>query len=155
MLNNEMDDFSTKPGASNIFGAVGSDKNLPEPLKRPLSSMSPTLVLNNQNQVVMSLGTPSGTRIITCVVSTIINHYYYQLSLSDSIKVIRYHHQWQPDLIQVDKPGFPDHLIRGLKNMGHKIRVKDLGCKLNAVTKTGAILQGMSDPRGEGLVLGK
>ena len=92
ILNNQMDDFTTKVGASNLFGAVGGENNLVAPEKRPLSSMSPTIVIE-KGKPLMALGSPSGTRILTCVAQTLLNYFEYGLSLRDSVSAVRYHHQ--------------------------------------------------------------
>lgn len=154
LLNNEMDDFSAKVGTSNIFGAVGSDKNLVEPKKRPLSSMSPTIVMTG-NKPVLALGSPSGTRILTCVAQTLLNYLEHELSLYDSLAAVRYHHQWSPDHIRVEEVGLPDRTMKELKRLGHQISMQDLGCRVQAVSNEGDKLIGVSDPRGAGLAIGK
>lgn len=153
ILNNEMDDFAAKPGDSNLFGAIGGKNNLVEPKKRPLSSMSPTIVLKGKN-AYLALGTPSGTRILTCVAQTILNVVEFQLPLYEAVAAIRYHHQWQPDQIQVDSPAFPKITRLALEKYGHKIIEKELGCKINAIMRTKRGLLGVSDPRSEGLSVG-
>lgn len=155
VLNNEMDDFATQVGAMNMFGAVGGENNLPEPKKRPLSSMSPTIVFKD-NRPFMSLGTPSGTRIITCVAQTILNRIEHKLNLWDSVTAIRYHHQWYPEEIRIEEPGMSPKVEEQLKNMGYKINKKDLGCKIQAIeVNDDGTLLGVSDPREEGMALGK
>lgn len=154
LLNNEMDDFSAKIGTSNIFGAIGSDKNLVEPKKRPLSSMSPTIVTLG-SKPILALGSPSGTRILTCVAQTLLNYLEHELSLYDSITALRYHHQWSPDHIRIEEMSLPDKTMKELKRLGHQIHIQDLGCRVQAVSKVGEKLIGVSDPRGAGLALGK
>ncbi len=155
ILNDEMDDFSAKPGAKNVFGAVGSTKNRVQPGKRPLSSMSPTIVFEGKSKSpMMALGTPSGTRIITCVAQTVLNYLLYGMSLYDSVASIRYHHQWSPDMIMVDEPGFSNELTFALQKRGHSVRKRNLGCRVNAIAKEGTKLIGVSDPRGEGRSIG-
>lgn len=155
ILNNEMDDFATDIGAMNMFGAVGGDKNLPEPKKRPLSSMSPTIILKDKKPF-MALGTPSGTRIITCVAQTILNRIEYDLSLWDSVTSIRYHHQWFPEELRIEEPGFTQQTEEQLKKMGFKINKKDLGCKIQAIEiKSDGTILGVSDPREEGMAIGR
>lgn len=156
ILNDEMDDFSAKPGAKNVFGAVGSKKNRIQPKKRPLSSMSPTIVFRNDSDVPMlALGTPSGTRIITCVVQTMLNYLLYDMPLYESVASLRYHHQWAPDEIFVDEPGFTKELKFGLQKRGHSVRTRNLGCRVNAIAREDSRLIGVSDPRGEGLSIGE
>jgi gamma-glutamyltranspeptidase/glutathione hydrolase len=153
VLNNEMDDFATKAKALNLYGAVGGEKNLVAPGKRPLSSMSPTIVFKN-DRPVLALGTASGTRILTCVTQTILNYLEHGLSLSEAVNKKRYHHQWQPDLIRVDS-GFDLAIIAELKNLGYEVKEMDLGCSIQAVAWENGQLIGVSDSRGEGMSLGK
>lgn len=154
VLNNEMDDFSAKPGALNAYGAVGSRQNAIAPGKRPLSSMSPTIVFRD-GKPVLALGTPSGTRIINCVTQTILNYFEHKLPLYESVASVRYHHQWAPDEIRVDPPGFSPTLTQKLRAMGHSVRVASLGCQVNAIAREGSQLHGVADPRGEGMSLGQ
>lgn len=153
VLNNEMDDFAPKVGASNLYGAIGGKNNLVAPLKRPLSSMTPTIVLKNKVPV-LALGTPSGTRIITCVTNVILNYLDFKLPLYESVAATRFHHQWYPEEIRIDTSGFPKPTIFTLELMGHKINEKNLGCQVQAVSLENDQLHGVSDPRGEGLALG-
>ena len=153
VLNNEMDDFSTKIGAKNLFGAVGGEKNLVEPGKRPLSSMSPTIIFKN-NKPIFSLGTPSGTRILTCVAQVILNFLEYKQPLFEAVSSLRYHHQWYPDEIRVEEPGFSKKIKSDLEKMGYKINLKNLGCRIQAISLKGNLLHGVSDPRGEGHAIG-
>ena len=156
VLNDEMDDFSIRPGTANLFEAIGGEQNKIEPGKRPLSSMSPTIVLNNRGVPALGLGSPSGTRIISCVALTLLNHLAYGLPLYESVAALRYHHQWAPDEIRVDPPGFHRKMGEELREMGHKIQVKDLGCKVNGITTLeGDGLVGVTDPRGEGRATGR
>jgi gamma-glutamyltranspeptidase/glutathione hydrolase len=154
LLNNEMDDFSIKPGVPNLFGAIGNEKNAIQAGKRPLSSMSPAIVFR-EGKPVLALGSPSGTRIITCVASVIVNRLAFGLPLYDSVALVRYHHQWQPDELRVDAPGFPRALETDLKRRGHKLNVSNLGCRVAAVELRDGLLHGVADPRGEGLSLGE
>ncbi|MDD0851969.1 gamma-glutamyltransferase [Halobacteriovorax sp. GB3] len=153
LLNNEMDDFATKPGAKNLFGAVGSDKNLVEPQKRPLSSMSPTIVFKDKKPI-LALGTPSGTRILTCVAQTILNYIEHDLSLYDSVHALRYHHQWMPDEIRFEEVSLPKRTSDKLKRMEHQLNFKNFGCRIQAVAKEGEFLKGVSDARGRGFARG-
>ena len=154
VLNNEMDDFATKVGASNLFGAVGGSKNLVAPKKRPLSSMSPTIV-TYQQKPIYALGTPSGTRILTCVAQTLLNLLEYDMDLYPSVAAVRYHHQWSPDVLRIGPPGLPADVLESLKVKGHKIDMRPLGCKVQAVALKEDGLHGVSDPRGEGLTLAR
>ena len=119
LLNNEMDDFSVKPGVPNMYGLVGTEANSIAPSKRMLSSMTPTLVLQ-QNQVLYSLGTPGGSTIITSVFQALMNTLEFGMSPADAINKPKFHHQWLPDEIAVEKD-FPDSTIQALEAMGYKI----------------------------------
>jgi len=151
VMNNEMDDFATKVGASNLFGAIGGENNLVAPKKRPLSSMSPTIVLNKENrEPLLAVGTPSGTRILTCVMQTILNYLEYEKDIYDAVAMKRYHHQWRPNYIRVEGSGFPLKLTDSLEDMGHQIKKQNLGCRIQAIENKNGKLTGVSDPRGEG-----
>lgn len=153
VMNDEMDDFSIKEGASNFFGAVGGKNNLVEPEKRPLSSMSPTIV-KKDGKTILALGTPSGTRILTCVAQVMLNYLEHELSLWDAVSATRIHHQWSPDSIRIGNPGFELNTESKLLSMGHKLEKKNLGCKIQAISIERGKLHGVSDPRGEGLAKG-
>lgn len=153
ILNNEMDDFAQKIGAQNLFGAVGGQNNLVEPRKRPLSSMSPTIITKN-NEPFMALGSPSGTRIITCVAQTILNAVEFEMPLYEAVAATRIHQQWLPDKLQVEAPFLKPEVEKELKQRGHDIIHKRLGCSIQAIKKDKDHWHGVSDPRGEGLALG-
>ncbi len=149
LLNNEMDDFSAKPGASNLFGAIGSTANNVQPGKTPLSSMSPTIVLEN-GLPRMAIGAPGGTRIITCVAQTIVNHLVYGLSLYDSVNALRIHQQWKPDVLRIENPGLDSRTERELASLGWKIERAGAQCAVMAVARDGSKLVGVSEPRDHG-----
>lgn len=154
VLNNEMDDFALAVGASNLFGAIGGQKNLIEPYKRPLSSMSPTIVLK-KNVPIMTVGSPSGTRIITCVAQTLLNYLAYEMDPYSSVALFRYHQQWSPDELWVEEGVHaPISIIEDLKKMNYPVVRKDLGCKIQAIMREGKKLVGVSDPRGRGFAAG-
>jgi gamma-glutamyltranspeptidase / glutathione hydrolase len=119
IMNNEMDDFSVKPGVPNMYGAIGNEKNAIEPGKTMLSSMTPTIVLKN-NRPCIIVGTPGGTTIPTSVFQSIINIIDYGLSPEDAVNKPKFHHQWQPDVIYVEND-FPSNTIDSLKTMGYTI----------------------------------
>ncbi len=154
ILNNEMDDFATKVGAKNLFGAVGGENNLVESEKRPLSSMSPTLVLK-EGKPVLSVGTPSGTRILTCVAQTILNYIEHKEPLLNSVAAVRFHQQWYPDELRIGTFGIKKEEEDRLREMGYKINHQNLGCRIQAIAKENNLLIGVSDPRGRGLAIGK
>ncbi|MBO9683372.1 MAG: gamma-glutamyltransferase, partial [Flavisolibacter sp.] len=118
-LNDEMDDFSAKPGASNIYGAVGGEANAIAPGKRMLSSMTPTIVLENEKPFLV-VGTPGGTTIPTSVFQTLVNIIDFKMSTEDAVNKPKFHHQWLPDQIDVEKT-FPKETREELQKMGYKI----------------------------------
>ena len=123
LLNNEMDDFSVKPSVPNMYGAVGAEANAIAPNKRMLSSMTPAIVLKNGKPYIV-LGTPGGTTIPTSVYQTLVNLLEFNLSTTDAVWKPKFHHQWQPDEIFVEK-GFPDAVMDQLKAIGYKITVRE------------------------------
>lgn len=119
LLNNEMDDFSVKPGVPNMYGAVGAEANAIASGKRMLSSMTPTIVLKDEKPYLV-LGTPGGTTIPTSVYQTLLNILEFGLSTEDAVYKPKFHHQWQPDEIMVEN-NFPENVIDQLKAMGYKV----------------------------------
>lgn len=119
LLNDEMDDFSAKPGSPNLFGAVGGRANAIEPGKRMLSSMSPTIVLKN-NKPFLVVGTPGGTTIPTSVFQTIVNIIDFKMTTSDAVNKPKFHHQWLPDEVFIEK-GFSNTAANSLSAMGYKL----------------------------------
>ncbi len=154
LLNNEMDDFSAKPGASNLFGAVGSTANSVQPGKTPLSSMTPTLVME-KGKPRMAVGAPGGTRIITCVAQTILNYFVYGRSLYDSVNAIRIHQQWKPDVLRIEAPGLSRRTEEKLKVLGWKLEKGKADCAVMAVVAEGKTLRGVSEPRDFGKAMGR
>jgi gamma-glutamyltranspeptidase/glutathione hydrolase len=122
-LNNEMDDFSAKPGSPNMFGLVGNEANSIAPQKRMLSSMTPTIVEKN-GKLFMVVGTPGGSTIITSVLQTILNVYEYNLSMQEAVNAPRFHHQWLPDLITFEPDTFDAKTIEKLKTKNYLINEK-------------------------------
>ena len=122
-LNNEMDDFSSKPGTPNMFGLVGNEANSIAPQKRMLSSMTPTIVEKN-GKLFMVVGSPGGSTIITSVLQTILNVYEYGLSMQEAVNAPRFHHQWLPDLITFEPNTFDIKTFETLKSKGYLINEK-------------------------------
>ncbi len=150
LLNNEMDDFSIKPGVANIYGLVGGDANAIEPGKRPLSSMTPTLLLKD-GKLFMVVGSPGGARIITTVLQVISNVVDHKMNISEAVYAPRFHMQWQPDQIRVEKYGLNPDVQNTLENMGYTIKVLPPMGDVNAILvdpETG-IMYGSGDPRTE------
>jgi gamma-glutamyltranspeptidase / glutathione hydrolase len=148
LLNNELDDFTAAPGASNAFGLVGFEANLPGPGKRPLSSMSPTIVLKDGKPVLVT-GSPGGSRIISTVLQVIVNVLDYRMNVASAVAVPRLHHQWLPDEVRIER-GFSGDVIAALKAKGHII-VGPLGqTSANSIAVTENGLLGAPDPRTRG-----
>jgi gamma-glutamyltranspeptidase / glutathione hydrolase len=120
LLNDEMDDFTIKPGVPNLFGLVQGKTNVIAPGKRPLSSMSPTVVTKD-GKTIMVLGSPGGSRIITIVVNTLMNVVDYGMNIQEAVDAPRIHHQWLPDQITVEPYALSPDTVRILNNMGHKV----------------------------------
>ena len=150
-LNNEMDDFSSKPGVPNMFGLLGSEANSILPGKRMLSSMTPTIVEKNK-KLYMILGTPGGSTIITSVFQTILNVYEFGMGMQESVNAPRFHHQWMPDSVIFEPKQFDSLLISDLSNKGYNIEEKfsRIIGRVDAIMidENGIITTG-SDPRGD------
>ncbi|EGY80789.1 gamma-glutamyltransferase [Peptoniphilus indolicus] len=150
LLNDEMDDFSAKPGVPNVFGAVGGDANAIESGKRPLSSMSPTIILKD-GKVYMVVGSPGGTRIITTVLQVISNVIDHEMDIAEAVAKPRFHMQWLPDEIRIEKDTLVKDVKVKLENMGYKVTKKPVMGDVNAIIKdpkTGTFY-GAKDPRTE------
>ena len=150
-LNNEMDDFSIKPGFANMFGLIGSDANSIKPEKRMLSSMTPTII-SRDNELYMILGTPGGSTIITSVLQTILNVYEFGMDIQSAINVPRFHHQWLPEKIEFESGVFDEVLMKKLQEKGYDITqdYKRVIGRVDAIliSKSGVITTG-ADPRGD------
>jgi len=155
-LNNEMDDFSSKPGTPNMFGLIGAEANSIAPEKRMLSSMTPTIV-ERGGDLWMVVGTPGGSTIITAVTQTILNVYEFGLSMQEAVNAPRFHHQWLPDVITFENEGFSQSLKDSLRAKGYQInegRTPIIG-KVDAIrVLEGGRLEGGADPRGDDRAVG-
>lgn len=155
-LNNEMDDFSAKPGEPNMFGLIGGEANSIAPQKRMLSSMTPTLIEKN-NAFWMSLGTPGGSTIITSVLQTILNVYEYDMTMQQAVDAPRFHHQWLPDVVIFESDSFSKKLVDSLKNKGYKIQ-SNAGTLIGKVDAIRVLpdgkLEGGADKRGDDTAIG-
>jgi gamma-glutamyltranspeptidase/glutathione hydrolase len=148
IMNNELDDFAAKPGAANAFGLVGGDANAPGPAKRPLSSMSPTIVTRD-GRVFLVTGTHGGSRIITMVLQIILDVIDHQMNIAEAVAAPRIHHQWLPDQVDAEQGLSPD-TIRLLEARGHRIAVGRTFGSANSILVTPEGLTGAADPRQRG-----
>jgi gamma-glutamyltranspeptidase/glutathione hydrolase len=149
LLNDELDDFAAKPGAPNAFGLMGGDANAPGPLKRPLSSMSPTFVLKD-GRLELATGTPGGSRIITTVVQILVDVLDFGLNVAEATDAPRAHDQLWPDEIMVER-GFSPDTIHLLEAMGHKVTLRPSTGSANSIARAAdGTLSGASDPRQNG-----
>ncbi|MAB49390.1 MAG: gamma-glutamyltransferase [Flavobacteriaceae bacterium] len=155
-LNNEMDDFSSKPGVPNYYGLIGAEANSIAPEKRMLSAMTPTIV-EKEGELYMTLGTPGGSTIITSVLQTIINVHEFGFSMQSAVDAPRFHHQWLPDEIRMEPNSFNIDLIKALEALGYSINLK----RSPVIGKVDAILvlddgtlEGGADHRGDDTAVG-
>lgn len=148
LLNNELDDFAAKPGAPNAFGLVGGDANAPGPRKRPLSSMTPTIVLKNGKPFLVT-GSPGGSRIITTTLQVIINVIDRGMNIAQAVASPRIHHQWLPDEVWAER-AVPDETIRALGTRGHQVKRLPPLTSANSIMVTRQGLAGAADPRTRG-----
>ncbi|WP_422371022.1 gamma-glutamyltransferase [Hoeflea sp.] len=151
LLNNEMDDFSAKPGVPNAYGLIGGDANAVEPRKRPLSSMSPTIVLKDGKPFLVT-GSPGGSRIITTTLQVISNMIDHGMNVAEATAASRIHHQWLPDEIRVEDGGLSRDTVAALEAKGHTISVKSVMGSTQSihVDAEKGLLLGASDPRRPG-----
>jgi gamma-glutamyltranspeptidase/glutathione hydrolase len=148
LLNNELDDFTAAVGASNAYGLIGFEANLPGPGKRPLSSMSPTIVLKDGKPVLVT-GTPGGSRIITGVLQVILNTIDHGMNAAAAVAAPRLHHQWLPDEVRVEN-GFPAEALDSLRARGHAVAMPLPQTSANSIAITPEGLAGAPDPRTRG-----
>ena len=148
LLNNTLDDFAAAPGAPNAFGLIGGSANAPGPGKRPLSSMTPTIVLKDGRPVLVT-GAPGGGRIISTVLQVIVNGIDFGLPLAEAVGAPRVHHQWRPDEV-VAEPSLPAATIRALEKRGHAVRVGPPFGSAHSIAVTPQGLVGVADPRASG-----
>jgi len=154
LLNNEMDDFSVKPGYPNMFGLVGGEANAIKPNKRMLSSMTPTII-EKDNKLFMVLGTPGGSTIITSVFQTILNVIDYDMTMQEAVDSKKFHHQWLPDILVVEEKTLSDELISDLTNIGHKVvKRSSLGRMDCILINDDGSLDGGADKRGDNTFIG-
>jgi gamma-glutamyltranspeptidase/glutathione hydrolase len=167
LLNNEMDDFASKPGTPNYYGLVQNERNAVAPRKRPLSSMTPTIVLRTDGTFWFAVGSPGGPRIINAVLQSIVNIIDHDMNIQQAIDAPRIHHQWLPDELIYEPYGLSTDTLRSLESLGHKLKLTtqkeekigsqrrfmgDVQC-IMIEAKTGLRL-GASDSRNEGVPVG-
>ena len=147
ILNDEMDDFSIKPGVPNMYGAIGNEKNAIAPGKRMLSSMTPTIVLKN-NKPFIVVGTPGGTTIPTCVFQSLVNIIDFGMDANDAVNKPKFHHQWTPDTVYVEKD-FPVDVKDQLLKMGYKIMLRDQIGRTELILTKKRTITAVGDKRGD------
>ena len=148
LLNNELDDFTAKPGTANAYGLIGYGANLPGPGKRPLSSMTPTILLKGGKPFLVT-GSPGGSRIISAVLQVIVNAIDFHMPIGQAVSAPRLHHQWQPDEVYVE-PGFPPDVLDALVKRGHKIVPTQPFASTNSIMVTPQGYIGAADRRTRG-----
>ncbi len=154
LLNNEMDDFSIKPGIANIYGLTGGQANKIVSGKRMLSSMSPTIILKN-GRPVLALGSPGGSKIITTVAQALINYSRFGLNLKQIVNMPRFHHQWLPDTLYFEEGGFDINIKQDLIAKGHNIKERSQYSELMIISiNEDGMITGAADPRKDGSVSG-
>ncbi|WP_027393989.1 gamma-glutamyltransferase [Aquimarina latercula] len=155
-LNNEMDDFSAKPGTPNMFGLLGAEANAIAPEKRMLSSMTPTLV-EKDGELWMSVGTPGGSTIITSVLQTILNVKEYGMTMQDAVNAPRFHHQWLPDVVIFEPNSFDKNVLDSLRSKGYKTNEEQsriIGKVDGILVLSDGTLEGGADKRGDDTAVG-
>ena len=156
LLNNEMDDFTTRPGIPNHFGLIQGDANAIQPGKRPLSAMTPTIVLDPEERLLLVVGSPGGATIITTVFQVVSNIVDHGMDLSRAVRAPRVHHQHLPDRIECEPGGLTAHVSSRLRAIGHRVeeRVEPIGDVQAVLVAPDGSLLGESDPRRGGAALG-
>ncbi len=149
LLNNEMDDFSVKPGVPNIYGLVGGEANSVQPEKRMLSSMTPTIV-EKDGALFMVVGTPGGSTIITSVFQTILNVAEHGMSMQEAVIAQKFHHQWRPDILYYEAKTFGSTTVQALRELGHHPQQREPIGRVDAIlVRKDGTLEGAADPRGD------
>ena len=159
LLNNEMDDFSGKPGVMNQFGLLGTEANSIQPEKRMLSSMTPTIILKNDGPYII-IGSPGGSQIITTVLQVVLNCIDFDMNIREAVEAPRIHHQWMPDSIYYEKNALTEEVKKELIEMGYALADEGADLRIIGIAEgiminnKNKIIYGASDPRGGGLAVG-
>ncbi|MBV9265566.1 MAG: gamma-glutamyltransferase, partial [Acidobacteriaceae bacterium] len=148
----EMDDFVAKPGAPNLFGMVGGDANAIEPRKRPLSSMTPTIITKGRKPFLV-IGAPGGSRITTGVLEVILNILDFHMNAQDAVDLPRFHQQWKPDVLFLQKE-FDESTRQQLAQMGYELRPADGVARVEAIVSRHGVLEGGTESRLNGKAVG-
>ncbi len=152
LLNNEMDDFVAKPGAPNMFGMVGGDANAIEPGKRPVSSMTPTIVTKN-GKLCMVVGAPGGSRITTGVLQVILDVLDFGMNPQEAVDLPRFHQQWKPDYLYLEN-GFSEQVRTALQRMGYQLKPIESVARVEAIVEKNGVLEGGTESKLHGKVAG-
>ncbi len=153
LLNNEMDDFSVKPGAPNMYGLLGTEANAIVPGKRMLSSMTPTIVLRNGKPYLVT-GTPGGSTIITSLFQTLVNDIVFGLDAKATVNAPKFHHQWWPDEVRIEKE-FPDSTRIALERMGYTVKTGAPWSRTELLRIADGRIEAVGDWRGDDSVAGE
>jgi len=153
VLNNEMDDFAAKPGEANMYGLIQGEANSVQPRKAPLSSMTPTIVLRD-GKLYLVVGSPGGPTIINTVLEVIVNVLDFGMNIAEAVDQPRFHHQWFPDQLIVEKSFSPDTILELLRTEGHAVKVISGQGQVAAILVDGEWITGTADPRTEGTAKG-
>ena len=152
LLNNEMDDFAPKPGEANFYGLIQGEANAIAPGKKPLSSMTPTILLKD-GQPVLALGSPGGPTIINTVLEVLVNFIDFRMNVQDAVNWPRFHHQWMPDELRME-PGYSPDTVAILEQRGHIVKRVTAQGECAAIAFGNGWMEGAADPRSEGLAAG-
>ena len=147
-MNNVMDDFSSKPGVPNGFGLIGGEANSIQPNKRPLSTMTPTMILKDGEPFVV-LGSPGGSRIITTVLQVVMNIIDHDMNIAEAVHAPRIHHQWLPDQLELE-PGFSPDTVKILELYGQNVKAGRAMGSVQTIMHKNGYFYGISDPRRPG-----